>query len=94
MTDAKSAGGVDNLIADIEGNAVADAAPRLLAIGAGVGALVVLAARWSAHRYGDWKAGREARAETAKAELRAVVDTDADQAATSNDEAGREGEIQ
>ena len=98
VTDAKRAGGVDNLIADIEGNAVAGAAPRLLAVGAGAGALVVLAARWSARRYGEWKSGREARAEAAKAQLRAVVgsatDTDADQAATSDDEAGREGEIQ
>ena len=77
---------------------MAGAAPRLLAMGAGAGALVVLAARWSARRYGEWKSGREARAEAAKAQLRAVVesatDADADQAATSNDEAGREGEIQ
>lgn len=94
VTDAKSAGGVDNLIADIEGSAVADAAPRLLAIGAGAGALVVVVVRWSTHRYGDWKAGREALAEAAKAELRAAVDTDGDQVATSNDEAGREAEIQ
>lgn len=98
VTDTKRAGGVDNLIADIEGNAVAGAAPRLLAVGAGAGALVVLAARWSARLYGEWKSEREARAEAAKAQLRAVVDsaidTDADQAAISNDEAGREGETQ
>lgn len=98
VTDAKRAGGVDNLIADIEGNAVAGAAPRLLAVGAGAGALVVLAARWSACRYQEWKSGREARAEEAKTQLRAVVgsstDADADQTATSDDEAGREGEIE
>ena len=74
VTDAKRAGGVDNLIADIEGNAVAGAAPRLLAMGAGAGALVVLAARWSARRYGEWKSEREARAEAAKAQLRAAVE--------------------
>lgn len=98
VTDAKRAGGVDNLIADIEGNAVAGAAPRLLAIGAGAGALVVLAARWSARFYAEWKSGHEVRAEAAKTQLRAVVesatDTDPDEVATSNDEAGREGEIQ
>lgn len=98
VTDAKRAGGVDNLIADIESNAVAGAAPRLLAMGAGAGAIVVLAARWSAPRYGEWKSEREARAETAKAQLRAAVeagtDTDAGQAAASDDDAGREGEIQ
>ena len=98
VTDAKRAGGVDNLITGIESNAVAGAAPRLLAMGAVAGALVVLAARWSARRYGEWTSGREARAETAKAQLRAAVegatDTDAGQAAASDDEASREGEIQ
>lgn len=98
VTDAKRAGGVDNLIADIEGNAVAGAAPRLLAMGAGAGALALLAGRWSTRRYGEWKSGREARAEAAKAQIRAAVgsatDTDADQAAASHDEPGHEGEIQ
>ena len=98
VTDAKRAGGVDNLIAAIEGDAVAGAAPRLLAVGAGAGALVVLAARWSARRYGEWKSEREARAEAAKAQLRALAgratDTGADRAPTSDDEAGREEEIQ
>lgn len=98
VTDAKRAGGVDELIADIEGNAVAGAAPGLLAVGVGAGALVVLAARWSARRYQEWKSGREVHAEEAKARLRVVAgnstDTDADQAETSDDEAGHEGEIQ
>lgn len=98
VTDAKRAGGVDNLIAAIEGNAVAGAAPRLLAVGASAGAFVVLAGRWSARRYGEWKSVREDRAEAAKAQLRAAAgsatDTDADHAATSDDEAGHEGEIQ
>lgn len=98
VTDAKRAGGVDNLIAAIESNAVAGAAPRLLAAGAGAGAFVVLAAPWGARRYQEWKSGREAHAEAAKAQLRTVAGsathTDANQAPTSDDEAGREGEIQ
>jgi hypothetical protein len=98
VTDAKRAGGVDNLIADIEGSAVAGAAPRLLAVGAGAGALVLLASQWSARRYGEWKSGREVRAEAAKAQLRAAsgstTDTDADQAAPFHDDAVPEGEIQ
>lgn len=98
VTDAKRVGGVDNLIADIEDNAVAGAAPLLLAAGASVGALAVVAARWGVRRYGEWKTAREARAEAAKARLRAAAgpatETDADQAAPSSDEAGDEGEIQ
>ena len=98
VTDAKRAGGVANLIADIERDAVAGAAPRLLAVGAGAGALVVVVARWSAHRHREWKAGLEARAEAAKVQLRAgaesATNTDAHQAATSNDEASSEGEVQ
>lgn len=98
VTDAKRAGGVDNLIAEIEGNAVAGAAPGLLAVGASAGALALLAARWGAHRYGEWKSGREARAAAVKAQLRAVAGsatgTDADQASTFNDEADPEGENQ
>lgn len=98
VTEAKRAGGVDKLIAAIEGNAVAGAAPRLLAVGAGAGAFVVLTARWTVRRHGEWKSLREARAEAAKAQLRAVAgsatDIDADPAPISDDEAGREGEIQ
>lgn len=98
VTDAKRAGGVDNLISEIEDNAVAGAAPGLIAVGAGVGALAVLATCWGTHRYGEWKSGREARAAAVKTRLRAVVgsatDTEADQASTFKDEAGPEGEIQ
>lgn len=98
VIDAKRAGGVANLIADIEQDAVAGAAPRLLAVGAGAGALAVVVARWSTHRYRDWRAGLDARAEAAKAQLRAGVETatnpDVHQAAPSNDEARGEGEVQ
>lgn len=99
VTDAKRAGGVDNLIAAIEGNAVAGAAPRLLAVGAGGGVLVVVAAQWGTRFYQEWKTERVARAEAAKAQLRAVAGSAADvpadeEASATNDEAGREGEIQ
>jgi hypothetical protein len=92
VTDAKLAGGVDNLIAAIESKAVAVAAPRILALGAGGGVVVVLAAQWSALRYKGWKSDRVARAEAAKAQLKDVVenalDTDIDQSVTANDEVG------
>lgn len=98
VIEAKRAGGVDNLIADIERNAVAGVAPRLLAIGAGAGVLVVPAARWGTRRYREWKVEREVCAETAKAQLRTVVrnstDSDGGQAVTSDGQAGREGETQ
>ncbi|WP_141013068.1 hypothetical protein [Nocardioides sambongensis] len=99
VTEAKRAGGVDNLIADIEGNAVAGAAPFLLAIGAGGGALVLVAARCGTRSYQEWKTERAARAEAAKAKLRAVGGSAADAPAEeetppSGDEPGHEGDIQ
>jgi hypothetical protein len=99
VVDAKRAGGIDNLIAGIECNAVAKAAPRLLAAGAGGGALIVLATRWSMNYYGKWASRREAGAASAKSQLRAAVesatetDTAANQVSTSNDEIRRAGRI-
>ena len=78
---AKEAGGVDKLIEQIEKGAVSKAAPRIRMQGAFVGALGTAAvtgmgvgAAVAAKRYMDNKKAREALAEDAKAQLKAVVE--------------------
>ena len=74
VTAAKRVGGVENLIKIIEDSAVAEATPRLLAKGAGVGAIGALATVAGVRRCSEWKAERAARAHLAKAQLRAEVE--------------------
>ena len=74
VTAAKRVGGVENLIKIIENGAVAKAAPKIFAKGAGVGALGALGATLGIRRYSEWRAEREASANLAKAQLRAGVE--------------------
>lgn len=77
---AKESGGVDKLIEQIEKGAVSKAAPRIRLQGAFVGALgtavtgMGVGAAVAAKRYLENKKAREALAEDAKAQLKAVVE--------------------
>jgi len=79
VTAAARMGGVENMIRTIESGAVAKATPALLGKGAGIGALVTLAAGgvyFGGRRLWSMYEARADAAEGAKEQLRAVLDVD------------------
>ncbi len=80
VTAAARMGGVENMIRTIESGAVAKAAPALLGKGAGIGALITLAAGggiyFGGRRLWSMYVARADAAEAAKEQLRAVLDVD------------------
>lgn len=79
VTAAAQMGGVENMIRSIESGAVAKAAPALLGKGAGIGALVTLAAGgvyFGGRRLWSMYEARADAGEASKEQLRAVLDVD------------------
>ncbi|MEA4945482.1 MAG: hypothetical protein VB080_13730 [Propionicimonas sp.] len=79
VTAAARMGGVENMIRSIESGAVAKAAPALLGKGAGIGALVTLAAGgiyFGGRRLWSMYEARADAGEASKEQLRAVLDVD------------------
>src|SRR4051794_23209388 len=90
VTSAKLVGGVDNLIAIIRNDAVAKAAPRLLfkgaSLGAVGGALGIETGRRIVNHLRTKQGEREAAAQEAEDQLRAIVrDEGGASAAAAND---------
>jgi hypothetical protein len=96
VTQAARLGGVDNLIKKIEAGAVTKAAPKLVALGVGVGALLVVggkAAMTGGKNFAGKYRARQVAADEAKKELKAEVARALDSDATIADPGAGSGDV-